>query len=103
VNPARYWAALCACAAVFLFTQAGVVCCTPSQRAPIERDISSALTDKDLACLLGAHIPGLPTDVHAAVVAACALVGPAADAALVLLQAADAMQGKDRPQDAGSQ
>ena len=75
-----------------IITAALFVCvaCTPAQRAPIERDLSAALTDENLACLIGNHVPGVPSDIHDAIIAGCA-IGPAAtSAALTLLQLADA-------------
>lgn len=64
--------------------------CTPAQRATAERDIATALTVENIACLLGSHVPGDSPDTHAAIVTACGIIPDLADATQSLLKEADA-------------
>lgn len=80
-----------------LFEAAG---CTTAERAPIERKLTAALTDANLICLMGTHIPGVANDVHAGIVEGCQIGPGAAQVALDLLQAADLMHLGDKA-DAG--
>lgn len=81
-----------------LFEAAG---CTSAERAPIERKLTAALTDANLICLMGTHIPGAAADVHAGIVEGCQIGPGAAQVALDLLQAADLMHVGDKTSDAG--
>lgn len=70
--------------------------CTSSQRSAVQRDVATARANVQIAipvaktlCLVGTHVPAVPSDVHATLMASCDVADDEVPAAMAILDTLD--------------